>query len=604
MIFESPRQKSREAASRGGLGFYPRIFQGSLLPGLLSLLGLLACGEAPGSLEREVPAGQQREAGAETGSKAIQEEFEAICKTLRSGEERFYGERPRRSLEARLESGLLSPEETLVAHSLLGAELLEAGRPLEALGELETAYTLARQQPVVGTFREEILGRMAVAHLQAAEDANCLAHAAPESCILPIREGGFHRDAGHGRKAGDLYLRFLEAVPGSTVAAWLLNVSRMVTGDFPEGVPPALRVPEKLARKNPEAPRWRDRGRDLGVAAVDLAGGAILDDFDGDGFLDLVSSTADPCDSLKAFRGDGEGGFEDVTRPWGLDVQLGGLNLIHGDMDGDGALDLLVLRGAWMFEHGKVRNSLLRNEISAGRGFRDVTRESGLGHEAEPTQTAAWADYDGDGDLDLYIGNEAQPPRLAPSRLYRNDGRGSFEDVTEPAGVANLRFAKAVTWGDYDDDGDPDLYVSNIGPNRLYRNGGDGTFEDVAPELGVTEPETKSFASWFFDFDNDGDLDLFVADYNGPLSRVVGPYFGQSFEEGQPLHLPQRRGATSPRSPGAWPCSGPSCPWGPISATSTTMAGWISTSAPGTRSSKARFPTRCFATARAASSWT
>ena len=515
-------------------GLVPSSFPVPLRPGCkrglsaasaLAVLGLAAACSGP------VARGGASDPGPEQA--AVRREFAQICEGLRASDERFYGEKPRRSLEARLESGILDPEETMVAHSLLGMELLELGHPLEAIAELDTAYRMAGSQEVPGTFRQEILGRMAIAHLQAAEDAHCIEHSSAESCILPIAAGGVHGAPEMATRAGDLYLRFLGEVPRSSVAAWLLNLSRMVTGEFPGGVPEPLRASLGDGAAVAE-PRWRDRGRELGVGAVDLAGGALLDDFDGDGLLDLVTSTADPCDHLKAFRNDGAGGFEDVTEAWSLDGQLGGLNLIHGDADGDGDLDLLVLRGAWLFEHGRIRNSLLRNEIADGRGFVDVTFEAGLGNEAEPTQTAAWADYDGDGDLDLYVGNEAQAPHMAASRLYRNDGRGRFEDVTERAGVANLRFAKGVTWGDYDDDGDPDLYVSNIGPNRLYRNRGDGTFVDVARQLGVTGPERKSFATWFFDYDNDGDLDLFVADYNGPLSRVVEVYFGLEAQEGQP----------------------------------------------------------------------
>ncbi|MCB1055751.1 MAG: CRTAC1 family protein, partial [Acidobacteria bacterium] len=280
--------------------------------------------------------------------------------------------------------------------------------------------------------------------------------------------------------------------------------------------------------------RWIDRGVELGVASLDLAGGAAMEDFDGDGLLDLVSSTSDPCDHLKAFRNDGHGGFEDVTAAWGLDEQLGGLNLVHADYDGDGQRDLLVLRGAWLFEDGRIRPSLLRNRLAEEGRFVDVTEAVGLAASPAPTQTAAFADYDGDGDLDLYVGHEALAPDLYPSRLYRNDGE-RFTDVTESAGVANLRFAKGVAWGDYDGDGDPDLYVSNFGPNRLYRNEGDGTFTDVAEQAGVTEPKGNSFATWFFDFDQDGDEDLLVADYNGPGVKVAAWLFGVPVEDGQPL---------------------------------------------------------------------
>jgi hypothetical protein len=121
-----------------------------------------------------------------------------------------------------------------------------------------------------------------------------------------------------------------------------------------------------------------------------------------------------------------------------------------------------------------------------------------------------------------------------PSQLFANNGDGTFTDVAARAGATNDRYAKGVAWGDYDDDGDPDLYVSNIGANRLYRNQGDGRFVDVAAELGVTEPLGRSFATWFFDFDNDGDLDLFVADYSAEVAAVAAYFLGQEVPGGQP----------------------------------------------------------------------
>ena len=123
---------------------------------------------------------------------------------------------------------------------------------------------------------------------------------------------------------------------------------------------------------------------------------------------------------------------------------------------------------------------LLRNDLrrEAGR-FVDVTAAAGMAYPAYPTQNAAWADYDLDGDLDVFIGNEAtgsstDPLQLFgregnpyPSQLFRNNGEGSFTDVARQAGVQNRGYTKGSTWGDMDNDGDPDLYVSNIGPNRL-----------------------------------------------------------------------------------------------------------------------------------------
>ena len=115
---------------------------------------------------------------------------------------------------------------------------------------------------------------------------------------------------------------------------------------------------------------------------------------------------------------------------------------------------------------------------------------------------------------------------MAPSQLFRNNGDGTFTDVAREARVTNLRFCKGSVWGDYDDDGDPDLYVSNFGEeNRMYRNDGDGTFTDVARELGVAEP-FNSFAVWFWDYDNDGSLDLFVAALGEYIGDVASDYLG------------------------------------------------------------------------------
>ena len=121
----------------------------------------------------------------------------------------------------------------------------------------------------------------------------------------------------------------------------------------------------------------------------------------------------------------------------------------------------------------------------------------------------------------------AEPDPRNRGRLYRNNGDGTFTDVADSAGVRNDRYGKGVAWGDYDDDGRPDLYVSNRGQaNRLYHNNGDGTFSDVAEKLGVAEP-IFSFACWFWDYDNDGRLDLYVTGSRATLGEVVLSQMGR-----------------------------------------------------------------------------
>ncbi|HEX5083245.1 MAG TPA: CRTAC1 family protein, partial [Blastocatellia bacterium] len=124
--------------------------------------------------------------------------------------------------------------------------------------------------------------------------------------------------------------------------------------------------------------------------------------------------------------------------------------------------------------------------------------------------------YDNDGWLDVFVGHEE-----TPSQLFRNRGDGTFEDVTRKAGVGRAAFTKGAAWGDYDNDGYPDLYVSNYGEeNFLYHNRGDGTFEEVGKRLGVEKP-IMSFTTWFFDYDNDGWLDLFVASFAPSVTEVA-----------------------------------------------------------------------------------
>ncbi len=486
-------------------------------------------------------------------------EFLQICQSLRNSYEPYYGRLALRDLEGALaESASRDPEQTLRLRVAIGEKLIQAGRPQEAISVLETAASPTRSLVLLPPARDQPLRAKQLllqltAHFQAGEDENCVARHTATSCILPFSEEAQHDLPEHARLAGDIALELSELYPGQPLAPWLLNISRMVSNDYPAGVPEALRLPTDAFESEEPFAAWIDRGHELGIGAVDLAGGAIMDDFDGDGLLDIITSTADPCDHLKAYRNDGAGGFEDVSRAWGLDIQLGGLNVIQGDYDGDGALDLLVLRGGWLGGYGRIRNSLLHNELAGpAAGFVDETRAAGLANPAHPTQTAAWADYDGDGDLDLYVGNEAPGSEPGRSQLFRNEGSDgdrvggagkstvTFVDVALEAGVRNDVFAKGVAWGDYDNDGDPDLYVSNVGPNRLYRNDGVGAdgvvvFRDVAAELGVDRPSGRSFATWFFDYDNDGWLDLFVADYNQPPEAMMASYFGQPTSSGQPL---------------------------------------------------------------------
>src|SRR5262245_45751509 len=141
---------------------------------------------------------------------------------------------------------------------------------------------------------------------------------------------------------------------------------------------------------------------------------------------------------------------------------------------------------------------------------------------------AAWLDYDLDGTLDLYLVNGSaydRPPGAGePNRLFRGDGKGHFTDVTDKAHVGDRGWGYGVAVGDIDNDGDPDIYVTNLGANVLYRNNGDGTFTDITARAGVGRSSWSTSAA-FFDMDGDGDLDLYVTSYV-ELDRATVPARG------------------------------------------------------------------------------
>jgi len=477
------------------------------------LAGLAACGGEGASMETP---------SASTG---VRREFENVAAELEaSAGTLFFPSRAIREFTARLEEpGLSGPERAQILVSLTHMYLSQ-GENGKALAAIEQALAISGSNPAWEEHHAAFLEWRAVVHLRMAEIANCIDRHNAECCLFPLAGGGIHTEREPGRRAKEDLLASLALRPDRPGTWWLLNLCCMALGEYPAGVPERFRVPDDPFASGHDVGRFPDVAGPLGVDAFNRCGGVVAEDFDGDGRIDIVTSTIDPLGPLHYWQNALPEGFEDRSAESGLDQQLGGLNCVGADYDGDGDVDLLVLRGAWWFDAGQIRNSLLEN---AGDGtFTDVTYEAGLARPARPGQAAAWLDYDNDGDLDLYVANEsrkhdAENPADYPSQLFRNEGDGRFTDVAASAGVTNDRYGKGATVGDYDNDGDPDLYVSNIGPNRLYENDGDGTFTDVAPRLGVTAPDDRSFACWFFDYDNDGWLDLFVAAFDAQLSDLA-----------------------------------------------------------------------------------
>jgi len=247
-----------------------------------------------------------------------------------------------------------------------------------------------------------------------------------------------------------------------------------------------------------------------GTADDGLGKGVAFADIDNDGYVDLYVSNKGGANKL--FRNNGAGLFEDITASAGEGIDDPGFTMgsVFGDFDNDGLVDLYLAKGG---RYEIEANRLFRN-IGGGK-FEDVTDQAGVGLKSF-TYSASFVDYDNDGRLDLYCANYGPG---AKNILYRNNGDGSFTDVTDLAGVGDLSWSWMGVWADVNGDNFQDLYVVNgrypAGePNRLYLNNGDGTFRDFTGEAGVADPNWGLGAA-FADIDNDGDLDLFVSNYVG-----------------------------------------------------------------------------------------
>ena len=418
-------------------------------------------------------------------------------------------------------------------------ELIASGQNEEGIRQLDRLDKVLRENDMAAwgkSIREYRLLKI-TALLRQGEQDNCLANHNGESCILPIRGGGVHVKQRGSRAAIVLLEEMLKHMPSDLTARWLLNIAYMTIGEYPMKVPKAWLIPPSAFKSDGDVGHFKEIAGQLGLDVFGLSGGLIIEDFDGDGNLDIVTSAIGLNDPMHYFHNNGDGTFTDRTKEAGLSGQVGGLNMIQTDYNNDGWPDILVLRGGWFGTQGHHPLSLLRNN---GNGtFTDVTEQAGL-LRFHPTQTAVWFDYNNDGWLDLFVGNESRGQGdLNPCELFRNNGDGTFTEVGHETRADVIGFVKGVVSADYDKDGRPDLYLSvHGGKNVLLHNDGPSgadaspkapwRFTNVAEHAGVTDP-IGSFSTCFFDYDNDGWPDLFVTGYqysNAEVGMVAADYLG------------------------------------------------------------------------------
>ena len=319
-------------------------------------------------------------------------------------------------------------------------------------------------------------------------------------------------------------------------AAWLLNVivsTAVVTGQ--DRTAAAVRFTEVSSAAGIDF-RHVNGASPAKHLAETIGSGGLFFDYDNDGWIDIFlvdgGSIADPAVAHQArhrlYRNRGSGTFEDVTAASGIVHRTYGMGACAGDYDNDGHVDLYVTSVG--------PNTLYRN--TGKGGFTDVTRRASVGSPLW-SASCAFADLDRDGDLDLFVTNyvRADPARNPfcgnarlkarfychplnydplPNIVYRNDGRGTFADVSAESGVGALRSnGLGVVVADYDDDGWPDVFVANDSmPNYLFRGTGVLRFEEIALRAGVavaTDGRARAgMGTDAGDYDGDGRLDLVV----------------------------------------------------------------------------------------------
>jgi len=322
----------------------------------------------------------------------------------------------------------------------------------------------------------------------------------------------------------------LGADPTDERARAVLFLSADKLGGYPASVPEDFRMAVKAGYAKPTV-EFEDIAARIGLDKTSGGRGSAIFDYDNDGYLDIVIGAAYGGTNL--YHNNGDGTFTDVSIDSGLDISVNSFATVAGDYNNDGFVDLYITRQGFYVGEGQ----LFRNN---GDGtFTDVTEEAGLKNVWGPAFTASWVDYDGDGYLDLFVANNLGGlfERKTPNRLFHNNGDGTFTDVSEKAGLNTIWPTIGGAWGDYDNDGQMDLFLSNgLGRSQLFHNNGNGTFTDVSEKAGVTAMGFGSPAFWW-DYDNDGWMDIGQFIWSDHDDVIYTLRNGEGPPNGQPMRV-------------------------------------------------------------------
>ncbi len=404
-------------------------------------------------------------------------------------------------------------------------ELLNAGENQKVISEIEN-FMQQRNFTYTSLLKKEtlsILEVLGIAYLRLGEYSNCLTNHNDESCILPLTAKGIHKDINGSTKAIEIFSLLHQQFPKDQYR-WILNLAHMTLGHQPSKIPNSYYLDFPNSNKEQsDFPPFKEIAMNLGVAQNGLSGGVCFDDFNNDGLLDIFCTSYGLSDQCKLFINNGSS-FEDRTVQAGLTGIVSGLNAVQADYNNDGHIDILILRGGWLQKGGHHPNSLLRN--NGDGSFTDVSKSSRI-LSYHPTQTACWFDFNRDGFLDLFIGNESRNEDKHACELFVNQKDGTFKEQAAQHNLGQIYgYVKGVVAEDLNNDKWPELYISVLGDkNRLYKNN-TGKFEDISQSSNTSMP-VYSFPSWIWDVNNDGLNDIAVFSYDIRNTQEIASSFTQ-----------------------------------------------------------------------------